>query len=471
MKLSGTIKIGDFTYTLTGEATAHPPPAQQVASIAAVSATMSPAAIMAESSPPPKPAEPAAKARSLYLARIPIVAVAAVRTRRERLPQPEAEPLTKNADDRFPLKYLGGFRVPRGIDWDRGTVAGATKRHSLYYFGNPKESKLAEIEIPPDLSPDQAIQDLPIADVIQGFSDVWSRVKIREKESRYKWATLGLRPGGITCFDGKVIVSVYDFYDGSQQHTRSHFIIEGDDLAGAPVSGCYVVGDRSQGGIYGAGFTGGHSCEIPAAWRNSIGATHLLGLAGVSIHGRTSNGPSAFAWRPADLIDENQATDVDPLFTYPLKHRLIPRTAGTGHASPVWHLGSRQRGLFWPTGCRTIYAVGSSGMGKLCYGPGGTDDRSACYDPINANKGYHSFPYKSRLWSYDARDVMAVIRGERKPWDLLPYQIQDFPIPDRTGRADISSTFDAENQRLYVLQHGAESVRYARYPVIRVYQS
>jgi hypothetical protein len=87
--------------------------------------------------------------------------------------------------------------------------------------------------------------------------------------------------------------------------------------------------------------------------------------------------------------------------------------------------------MVFPSGSRSLLYFGTQGIGKFCYGEG-TSDPSLngkptpdgtiwCYDPDNSSKGTHAYPYVPEVWAYDARDLLAVRRGLKKPWQVKPY--------------------------------------------------
>ena len=69
-------------------------------------------------------------------------------------------------------------------------------------------------------------------------------------------------------------------------------------------------------------------------------------------------------------------------------------------------------------GTRSVVFLGSSGSGNIGYGDGSTFN-----DPYRIYKGYHApnGNYAYQAWAYDANDFVAVMNGQKKPWDLTPY--------------------------------------------------
>src|SRR6185503_20574068 len=102
----------------------------------------------------------------------------------------------------------------------------------------------------------------------------------------------------------------YETYDADGNAVDSHFKLSSLNLSTATVSGLFQVGN------YGAGHVGGYMATIPPEWQSRLGGAYLTGLTGISIQSRTSAGPAAFVFDPAQLGVVNPAS-ATPLVDYP----------------------------------------------------------------------------------------------------------------------------------------------------------
>jgi hypothetical protein len=72
-------------------------------------------------------------------------------------------------------------------------------------------------------------------------------------------------------------------------------------------------------------------------------------------------------------------------------------------------------------------------------------------------KGAHAYPYTYFIWAYDANDLAAVKRGEKQPWDVVPYAGWSLTLPftgDFMQRIE-GATYDPTTNRIFLTQaHG-----------------
>ena len=173
---------------------------------------------------------------------------------------------------------------------------------------------------------------------------------------------------------------------------------------------------------------------------------------------RTSFGPSAFGFNPA-AIGNKLRSRAATAYYYDSNHA----TLGAGRIDrQVWRrdvIG----GVAVIAGTRTAFFVGRIGVGQDCYGYGVTDPalggtkaadgQMNCYDPTNAAKGTHGYPYRYQIWAYDLADFAAVKAGAKQPWQVVPYGIWPFELPTPEKTVQIGGVaYHAERQLLYVSQ-------------------
>jgi hypothetical protein len=256
--------------------------------------------------------------------------------------------------------------------------------------------------------------------------------------------------GGMAVKDGKLIGTLFEFYDADMNVTVSHFKLDSLDLLNANVTGLHNVGDGQ------AGHVAGYIAEVPSSWLAQVEKGFLSGLCGVPIQGRQSIGPAAWFWNPDEL---GPATPTLKLLDYTLANPLRESSQNA-----VWNSVSEVRGAFCPPGHRSILFFGTHGLGTPEYGVGTSDPALAgtpapgqntnyVYDPNRSDKGYHAWPYQDTIWAYDRDLLVEVKNGTRQPWDVEPYGVWDLNMPTAEADPRIGSvTWDSAGQKLYVIQ-------------------
>lgn len=194
------------------------------------------------------------------------------------------------------LDYVGAFRVPQGKIGNVGQATfgyGGTApaynpaNNSLFLVGHDYDQAIAEISIP-EIIDTTRIGDLRIASMLQPFTAIQSRVPDFSLSGETKI-------GGLQVVNNQLVGTFYEYYDANGDAVDSHFKLDTLNLATARVTGLNQVGN------FGGGFVGGYMTPIPAEWQVALGAPYLTGQAALSIIGRTSAGPAAFAFDPAQL--------------------------------------------------------------------------------------------------------------------------------------------------------------------------
>jgi hypothetical protein len=342
-----------------------------------------------------------------------------------------------NKDD---LHYLGGFRLPGGEHGVSSFAHGGTAitfnpvNNSLFMVGHDWVQAVAEVAIPARPINSKRVKDWPVASCLQPFMDVRMRIPKNTLE--------GTKIGGLLVADGKLIGSLYVFYDAAGKARESHFRLDSLDLTSAHVRGLFQVG------VLGAGFTAGYMAEVPAEWREALGTRYLTGQAALCIIGRTSSGPAVFGFDPSRL--GTRPAPATPYVYYPHARPL----ANIDHQNPYFNGTTEITGVCFPPGTRSVLFFGSHGTGKVYYGEG-----KDANDKAREDKGYHSVngEYQYQVWAYDARELVAVRAGVKKPWAIKPYAVWklDFPV-NQVGKHIGGVAFDAGTRRLYVSQRSAD---------------
>jgi beta-glucanase (GH16 family) len=355
------------------------------------------------------------------------------------------------------LQYVGAFRLPRtndefttyayggtGISYRASTNALAVVAHDWHqWIGEvtvPTPSTASTVSALPTAAPRVVPRDLLAGKI--------GLVNPSSPNAKKIGGTYPLPDGGW-------LVTAYDAYDGGGSSDKSHFRVS----ASGAVTGPFLVGN--------AGFTAGWMLPIPAEWQSALGAPALTGVCCLSVIGRTSVGPTVTTFDPAR--DAQSGTMV---LGYPLDHATLGKPEAP---TSLYTMSTLIRGAVFPSGTASILFFGVDGTSS-CYG-GGTADRSLvgkkaadgvvwCYDPVNTSKGNHGYPYVSRVWAYDANDLVAVKQGRKQPWEVLPYTTWTFDLPfESANRGIMGAAYDAATGRIFLTGQYGDS---DGYPLVHV---
>jgi hypothetical protein len=266
--------------------------------------------------------------------------------------------------------------------------------------------------------------------------------------------------GGTLHWLGDLIVSGYCYYDGGTE-PRSHWRVASNGSATGPV----VVGNL------GSGFVGGAMTPIPTEWRGLLGGPALTSLWGIPIISRTSAGPAASVFDPADVGVKNPVPAM-PVVGYPLDHP----TLGNDGNGTLFSTTQQMGGMVFPPGTRTVlFFAGKKAKGPFCYGQGqdnpalhGTPNAGSqwCYDPVNHDQGNHGYPYAHFVYAYDANDLVAVKSGRKQPWQVVPYATWQFDVPFQHGQRVIAGVaYDSETKRVFLTAANGDGYK----PLVHVF--
>jgi hypothetical protein len=352
------------------------------------------------------------------------------------------------------LVYQGAFLLPAQIS-DKQTFAyGGTAiayngaKKSLFVVGHDWYQLSAEVAIP-RLVKSSRLDRLHRARFLQPFSDA-TNGKIGEAGDSTT------KIGGQLVYRGRLYGTAYVYYDAAGKQVVSHWARSSTSLTRGDANGLFRIGNA------GAGMVSGFMAEVPSEWRALVGGPVLTGNCCLPIISRTSFGPAAFAFDPARLGSANPAPAA-PLVYYPAAHPTLGAWDGSWNPSKgvFFGGGTTITGVVFPRGSRSMLFFGTQGVGTFCYGAG-TDDESLagkptpdgtiyCYDPDSSYKGTHAYPYVAQVWAYDARDLVAVRRGVKKPWSVKPYATWSLRLPFASSRIG-GAAYDAAVGLVYVSQ-------------------
>jgi hypothetical protein len=377
------------------------------------------------------------------------------------------DPATLPRLERGHLGYLGGFRLPKQtVNGDSYSFGGRTlafngPSNSLYI--GTRSNRVAEVTIPnPVNSAD--VNALPFASFLQPFADV-TEGHLPEVGAD------GVSLAGLIVSNNRLIATASIYYDALNAQKVSHFShsLQLNELS---FSGWSRLWDAGK-----TGFVSGFMAMVPSEWQPLLGGPAVTGQCCIPIVTRTSWGPAAFAFNPAQI--GQAATSATPLLYYNDVHPNLGRWDAP--SSDVYGASTQMGGMAIIEGTRTALYVGRNGMGPNCYGSGtataslaGTiapDGELYCYDPTSNDKGTHGYPYRYQLWAYDLNDFAAVKAGTKLPWDVMPYAVWplELPILEMTVRVG-GVGYDAQRQILYISQLSADRDGYEYRPVIHALQ-
>lgn len=344
--------------------------------------------------------------------------------------------------------YLGAFRLPAGssdttsLDYSEGRIAFNPLRNSLYISGHDWYQRIGEVTIPALKT--GSLSGLNTAAWLQTPAAVSSRIPQYTLEDTVK---IG---GMILDNQNRLIVTLYEYYDGDADAVRSHYVISNpSNLTTSPVIGLCQVGSN------GGGYVGGYMAKVPDAYVSQIGKPYVTGMAGIAVTGRTSNGPGLFGFDPADLSQVG-ITQVVPLVYYPLTNPLRKEDTQNDY----FNTSTAIRGVTFH-GDEVVF-WGTHGTGPWSYTQGGSTD------PYRSGDNVHAPPYRYQRWTYKIADLLAVKAGTKQPWSIQP-TVEGYVMPNYGDSSKYagSTAFDPATNRVFVAQRYGDTAR----PVIHVFQA
>jgi hypothetical protein len=365
------------------------------------------------------------------------------------------------------MTYLGSFTAAKN-QWEYGDIGLAYNAANNSLFMGSAINEIGEIRIPtPNASSDYS--SLPDATVIQSSHE----------PSEGRWnevpdvGVINPKIKGLLIFNNVLYISYCAQYGANDG--RSHLARPLTLNTTGQVRGFYHV----KNGTMTNGWTGGAMCAIPAEWQSALGGKALTGMNGLSLvtrTGGTSFGPCAFCFNPDNMTGpDGTVITANILLGYPFEHpNLDYDQDGYGGAQDVihqhWSQAMGAKGIVFPGGgsCRSILFIGSGSPGYYYYGTP-TNDKLLVgtkswegfiyrYDPVHSGESHEnlSWPYRHKVWAYDAADFAAVKAGKKNYYDVLPYAEWYLPIAPWVRNSDLvvgrvkGATFDPASRRIYV---------------------
>jgi hypothetical protein len=364
------------------------------------------------------------------------------------------------------LVYEGAFRLPAtesngdSFSFAAGPLAFNPDGQSL--FVGARSRRVAEVSVPQPVN-SKEVGALPSATYLQPFSDP-------SDGHLTDIAASGISLSGLLVHDRQLLGSGLIYYDANNIQTLSHFA-RPLKLGEPSVKKLVRVWQNGK-----SGFVAGYMAAVPPEWQSRLGGPAITGQCCTAIITRSSWGPAAFAFDPAD-VSAGRNANADPLVYYPLDHPTLGPWEGS---NPTYGGTMQVGGLALLAGTRTALFIGRNGMGPFCYGNGTSDEALAssrtsggeryCFDPTNKDKGQHAYPYRYQMWAYDLNELAEVRAGRRDPWDVKPYGVWPFDLPIIEPGVRIGGVaYDAARQRLFILQTQGDRDGFAFRPLVHVF--
>jgi hypothetical protein len=272
--------------------------------------------------------------------------------------------------------------------------------------------------------------------------------------------------GGAFIYNGNLYQSFKVAY--SQPSLSNYFKRTGTSVNAGTVSGPFAF--NASGDL---GYFTGPVCSVPTAWQTALGGPMLQGSWQISNPEPQGNGPLVASFDP-DTLGSTPAT-INLLASYSDTNPVSSTTPNyyTNWARSVDFIS----GMAFPTGSKSVLAIGRHGIGRRSYGTPqqfAGDPGFVLYDPIGADKGWHSYPYTYAVYAYNADDLAAVKAGSKLPYQVKPYAVWSIEFPGQnsqtTNLCNDSACFDSVNNRLFFLERESPRCQLILEPIIHVFQ-
>lgn len=356
---------------------------------------------------------------------------------------PSGDPALLPLLAREQISYLGSFTLPaqdangRPLGYGGHALSVNPAGNSLFFGGHDWYQELCEVGIPSTIG-------IGAGTIVRGCTDVTEGMLAGA-------GNYNVKLGGTLVYNGRLIVSAYEYYDADGSQVNTHGVSGTNLAATADFRGWYplaaAAAPRSMGG---------YMTVIPEEWRPHLGGPALTGLCCVSILSTTSAGPAATVFDPDD-VGVKSPIPGSTLLHYPLGNAT---THDGTESNAIFVQSDAVVGIAFPAGSRSVLFFGRNGNGAYCYGTG-----ADCHDPVDGSKGTHAYPYVHQVWAYDAMELLAVKSGQKQPWQVRPYATWQLPEMDSGGSATIrGAAYDPATRRVYITEGFGDA------PVVHVYR-
>lgn len=334
------------------------------------------------------------------------------------------------------LTYLGAFKLPPTSGSGPGNpnsfhdggqaMAYDPYTDTLIVQGNYRYGNASRVTIPTP-----SIPSPPTASFVGSWMDMLWRFPNSNVDAADN--QIG---GFLPLPNGDMIISYYVYYDANNTQNTTHV----RRTAAGVVSSKVLVGQAGR-----AGFTSGWMFPIPSTWQSLFGGPSITGNGSLSIISRTSLGPAASIFNPANIPNLNP-TPAGEVLSYPINHP----TLGTCETGTIFNCAAsnNRAGLIWIDNTATLLY-----LHHVCE-----------VNPVYSGGWTCPTGRKTKWLFYNANDLLAVKNGSKQPWDVLPYAIVNAGAELLTNQVR-SITYNAQATRIYVAEGGGDGPQ----PLIHVY--
>lgn len=228
--------------------------------------------------------------------------------------------------------------------------------------------------------------------------------------------------GGMLLVTGRLHFTKYEWYNGAATDWQTQGYYTGGLDGSGTASGLWTVSNQYAHHAR----VGGYLSEAPQALRDA-GYAYLSGLEGISGTAMGRWGPNLFA---INSTVTNGRLRAATLICHP-EEALQGPSVRCVNATSAWWVANRPANEAWWIGNKVTdmkWIETETRQGVLCFvyrGIGqtwyGLPDNGPGYpDPYGGTSGFHAEGWALQAWIYDPDEVMAVYRGERSPWNLVP---------------------------------------------------
>lgn len=378
-------------------------------------------------------------------------------------------PLTSAAEGLFSisdLSYEGATRISLGtygdsrIAYTEGTFTVSEARNSIFLVGHSQHQAIAEFNLP-KLSGSRQIADLPIAQNKQPFVTFLDRMPTGNPDNIN-------RITGLRYEDQKLLVNGIQYYDGDANNTDTTFIIEdATALSKSEITGFLKLEARAH--------AAGWMTNVPESRQNQFEGDMIFGFASnYSINSRSSMGPSAFGVSLKRVLDSQPGDTIPtfPLIDYSIDNPIAEDLYNKSGQNDLWTEVSTAYIGFVVPGTDTYAVFGTSGGHNSGIGYKITQDNGhLCGGPCP----YEAADVYNYYWFFDVNDMVAVARGERRPYEVRPYEYGEIKVPfqDQSSvpKTIVGASFSPEANRLYLMLNRADTIQnpYESAPIILSY--
>ena len=365
------------------------------------------------------------------------------------------------------LVYRGAFAFPPGEEWTYsghaltyypgGDPAGPADGYpgSLYVAGHVENDRVGEIDIPPSVITDR-FDRLPQASVLRPLADITGGLK---ESCAYAEGCVYRDVDGLSYLPNvdKIAWNLRDWY-GVAGYDQDSLGWSELDMSGG--WGVWHIGKRpSVEEEFHNQKTCNYLLKAPLGFaKEELGGKWLIaGNHNEAGANGGSQGPTLYAlapWEEGDPPRAGASLEALALLFYPEIVECVWEDPELCHF-PDYRAKDDWGGGVWIETEKgsAVLIFGRKGLGENCYGT----EAQCGGDPCASSKGYHAYPYQPQILFYDPKELAEVVAGAKKPWEVLPYQVEG-PVEevfDRECGTFGAAAYDEERKLVFVAEREA----------------